>query len=346
MTRLSHSVALAAAALALSAAPAWAQSSVSLYGLLDASAGRFQDAGAAKITGVQSGNMATSFIGFGGKEALSSTLKAKFAIESFLLVDTGASGRFTGDAFWARSAWVGLEGDFGSTTLGRTTNQYFISTLIFNAFGDSFGYSPSIRQVLIPKAAMLPFLGDTGWGNSILYSSPSAGGVSFNLQGSLGEGAATTRGNSFGGNVLYFGGPISATFAYQRVKHGVFGTLPAVITTGFKYQDAATLGFAYDAKVVKVFAQAALVKTEADADTETQYIGLGVSVPVGPGKVLAQYGQATAEYPTNEVENKTLTLGYDYYLSKSTDIYAVFMHDKLTGASNGNTVALGLKIKF
>jgi predicted porin len=146
--------------------------------------------------------------------------------------------------------------------------------------------------------------------------------------------------------MLYFGGPLSATVAYQRVKHGVLPGLPALITTGFEYQEAATVGAAYDLKLVKLFAQVNLVKTSAATSTETQYIGLGLSAPVGPGKVLAQYGQATAEYPTTDVENKTLTVGYDYMLSKATDVYAVYMHDKLTGASNGNTLALGLRMKF
>jgi predicted porin len=345
MPSLAKPVALAAAALCLSSVPVHAQS-VSLYGLIDVSAGQFQDAGTAKVSRVESGKKTTSYFGFSGKEPLSSTLKAKFAIEGFLLADTGASGRFGGDAFWARAAWVGLEGDFGSTVLGRTTNQYFVSTLIFNAFGDSFGFSPSIRQVLVPKGAMLPFLGDTGWSNSLLYSSPVSGGLSFNLQGALGEGSASAVGKSLGGNVLYFGGPLSATVAYQRVKHGLSGFTPAIVSTGFQYQDAATIGAAYDFKVAKLFAQYNLVKTEAATDTETNYFGLGVSVPVGPGKVLAQYGQATAEFPTGDVENKTLTLGYDYALSKATDVYAVYLHDKLTGASNGNTVALGLRVKF
>jgi predicted porin len=346
MPRLAKPVALAAAALCLSSVPAHAQSSVSLYGLVDMSAGQFQDAGTPKVNKAQSGNMSTSYFGFAGKEQLSPSLKAKFAIEGFLLADTGASGRFGGDAFWARAAWVGLEGDFGSTTIGRTTNQYFVSTLIFNAFGDSFGFSPSIRQVLTPKAAMLPFMGDTGWSNSILYSSPNFGGVSVNLQGALGEGSASAVGHSAGGNVLYFGGPLSATFAYQRVKHGLSGFTPAIVATGFKYQDAAIVGAAYDFSVVKLFAQYALVKTEAATDTETNYIGIGVSAPVGPGKVLAQYGQATAEFPTADVKNKTLTVGYDHSLSKSTDVYAVYMNDKLTGATNGNTFALGIRLKF
>ena len=347
MTRLLKSVALAAATLCLSA-PAVAQSSVSLYGLVDVSAGQFQDAGAPKVNKVQSGNMTTSFLGFSGKEELSSTLKAKFAIETFLRADTGEAGRFGGDTYWARAAWVGLEGDFGSTVLGRTTNQFFVSTLIFNAFGDSFGYSPSIRQVLTPSTVhpeMLPFLGDTGWSNSILYSSPRAGGFSFNLQGSLGEGAASARGRNIGGNVLYFGGPFAATFAYQQVKQGL-AFAPAIVTTGFDSQDSAQIGVSYDAKVVKLFGQYSLVKTKAATETQSKVYGVGASVPVGAGKFLAQYGHATAEYPTSEVVNKTLTVGYDHFLSKSTDVYAVVMHDRLTGLSNGNTVAAGLKVKF
>ncbi len=346
MTRTLKAVALAAASLCLSA-PALAQSSVSLYGLVDMSAGQFQDAGATKVKKVQSGNMATSFLGFKGSEELSSTLKAKFAIETFLRADTGEAGRFGGDVYWARAAWVGLAGDFGSTTLGRTTNQFFVSTLIFNALGDSFGYSPSIRQVLTPSVVhpqMLAFLGDTGWSNSILYSSPSAGGLSFNLQAALGEG--TQPGRNVGANVLYFGGPFAATVAYQQVKQGISGFTPAIQSAGFKSQDSAQVGASYDLTVVKLFGQYSLVKTKATADTKSTIYGFGLSAPIGPGKLLAQYGNAKAEFPTTEVISKTLTVGYDYNLSKSTDIYALVMNDKLTGLATGNTIAAGLKVKF
>ncbi|MBX3622924.1 MAG: porin [Rhizobacter sp.] len=345
MTRTLTSVALAAATLCLSA-PAFAQSTATIYGLVDMSAGRFQDAGADKITKAQSGNMATSFLGFSGKEDLGGNLKAKFAIETFLRADTGEAGRFGGDVYWARAAWVGLQGDFGSTVLGRTTNQFFVSTLIFNAFGDSFGYSPSIRQVLTPSvvhAQMLPFLGDTGWSNSILYSSPSAGGFSFNLQGSLGEGSQPGR--NLGGNVLYFGGPFAATVAVQQVKQGI-AFAPAIVTTGFKSQDSAQVGVSYDAKVVKLFGQYSQVKTKAATDTKSKVYGVGASVPLGAGTLLAQYGHATAEYPTSEVVNKTLTVGYDHALSKSTDLYALVMRDQLTGLDSGTTLAAGLKVKF
>jgi predicted porin len=348
MTRTLKSVALAAATLCLSA-PAWAQSSVSAYGLIDMAAGQYQLAGAEKIYRAESGGMSTSFLGFAGTEDMGGTLKAKFALEGFFLSDTGASGRFGGDAFWARAAWVGLAGDFGQTALGRTTNQFFVSTLLFNAFGDSFGYSPAIRQVLTPTVQhpqSLAFLGDTGWSNSILYNSPKLGGFSFNLQGALGEGAAGTTGASYGGNALYFGGPFAATVAYQHVEHGVSAFTPAVQRVGFDAQDSIQVGASFDFTFLKLFGQYSLIKTKAAADTESEIYGFGASVPLGAGKLLAQYGWSTAEFPTTELESKTLTVGYDYFLSKRTDLYAVVVNDKFTNLATGNTIALGLKHKF
>jgi predicted porin len=348
MTRTLKSIAFAAATLCLSA-PALAQSYVSAYGVIDMAVGSFANAGQEDVWKAQSGNMTTGYLGFAGSEDLGGNLKAKFALETFFQADNGAQGRYPFDTFWSRNAYVGLAGDFGQTSLGRTTNQFFLSTLLFNALGDSFGYSPAIRQVLTPTVQhpeMLAFLGDTGWSNSMLYNSPKFGGFSFNLQGALGEGTLGTTGASYGGNVLYFGGPFAATLAYQKVKHGILPTTPSVQSVGFESQDALQIGLSYDFTVVKLFGQFSEVQTNAAADTKSTIYGIGATVPLGAGKLLGQYGQATAEYPTYDVDSKTLTVGYDYFLSKRTDIYAVVVSDKLTNLSTGNTVALGLKHKF
>lgn len=335
--------ALALAGLFSLAPMAQAQSSVQLYGLMDMSAGQFQTAGAQKVWRADSGNMTTSFIGFKGTEDLGGGLKAVFKLEHFLRADAGAAGRFNGDAFWARNAYVGLQGEFGSTTLGRNTTPLFVSTLIFNAIGDSFGFSPSIRQLFTPSTGlgMLPFFGDTGWSNSVLYSSANHGGLSFSLAGNLGEGAAGANGKNLGANVLYFSGPLSGTFAYQQAKNGAFGT-PA----GFDKQDTWQLGGAYDFGAAKLYGQYTSVKTAATVDTSTKIYGVGVSVPIGAGRLLAQYGNAKADLGATEVSNKTLTVGYDYYLSKNTDVYAMVMNDKVTGASTGNSFAAGIRLRY
>ena len=101
----------------------------------------------------------------------------------------------------------------------------------------------------------------------------------------------------------------------------------------------------YDFALVKLFGQYNRVKTNVARDTETKLTSVGASVPIGLGKVLLQYGNAHADFGVPEVTNKTLTLGYDYNLSKNTDVYAVWMHEKLTAKTAGNTVATGIRLR-
>ncbi len=338
MFRSTMLAAVAAAGLSLCSA-ASAQQEVQLYGLLDMSAGSFQNAGSDRVARAASGSMSTSFIGFKGNETIGGNLKAVFAIEHFLRLDTGSAGRFDGDAFWARNAYVGLSGDFGTTTLGRNTTPLFVSTLLFNAFGDSFGFSPSIRQLFTPS--MLPFFGDTGWNNSIAYASHDEGGWSFNLLANLGEGAPGAQGKNLGANVLYFAGPLGATLAWQRVENGAFGAPP-----GWRRQTTWQLGASYELAMAKLFGQYADVRTDATTGTRTALWGIGAAVPLGSGRVLAQYGDAVAHVPGASPSNGTLSLGYDLALSKRTDVYAVYMHDRLSGQDSGNSVAAGLRLRY
>ena len=325
---------------------AQAQSSVQTYGLLDMSVGQFQLAGEAKVKKAESGKMTTSFLGFRGTEDLGGGLKAKFQLEHFFLADTGTAGRFGADVFWARAAWVGLQGSFGQVTLGRNDNLVFVSSLAFNAFGGSFGYSPTIQQVFTPRSGMLPFYGDSGWSNSIAYSGPKLGGLSFNFLGGLGEGAVGARGRNVSGSVNYAAGPLAATAVWQQVKHGagLNGVSSPPVPAGFVSQTTYQFGVSYDLTVAKLFGQYGQVRTDANFDTKTTLYGVGASVPLGGGKALVQYGNAEAKSAIKR-KNAILTLGYDYNLSKSTDVYAVFMNDKAQNKT-GNTYAAGIRLRF
>lgn len=115
------------AALALGASSgAQAQSSVTLYGLIDLSAGSFQSPGGVAKKAIDSGNMSTSYWGLKGTEDLGDGLQANFVLESFMRNDTGASGRFDGDTYWARTSSVGLSNRFGAINLGRNTTLLFV----------------------------------------------------------------------------------------------------------------------------------------------------------------------------------------------------------------------------
>jgi predicted porin len=347
-----HAMAFAMAATALCAGlgstAAQAQSSVTLYGLVDASAGQFQNAGGLKLKRLDSGNMSTSYLGFRGKEDLGGGTSAGFTLESFFLVDSGGASRVPGvDSFWSRNAFVNLAGGFGNVRLGRMAAPMFVSTLIFNAFGDSFGYSPAIRQYFNAPYGT-PTVGDTAWNNTVGYSTPNLGGFSANLLVSAGEGAATAKGRNVGGNLLYFAGPFAATAAWQQTK--IQGTLGRGISAfpGFDSQTSLAFAGSYDLGVVKLFAQYGKIKTDALADVTTTNIHFSAKAPIGAGFLLATYGDSKIATQNIAADKKSqmLSLGYDYFLSKRTDLYAVYMLDKYTGLSNGTTLALGVKHTF
>lgn len=340
-------VAIAALACVAAVGTAQAQSSVQLYGLVDASAGSFQNAGGLKVKRLDSGNMATSFIGFKGSEDLGGGLRAGFALESFLLLDSGGASRVPGvDAFWARAATVSLSGGFGALKFGRMGPPLFVSTLLFNAFSDSFGYSPAIRQYYNAPYGT-PLVGDSGWNNAAQYSTPNLGGLSANVMVAAGEGAATSKGTNVGANVLYFGGPVALTAAWQDVKSQ--GTLGRAISAfpGFSHQTAWQVGGSFDAGVVKVFVQYGKIDTTAVRNVKVDNLHVSAKVPLGAGAILAEYGGSKIKTTgLADAKSTMVTVGYDYYLSKRTDIYAVYMLDKFTALSNGNTAAVGLKHTF
>jgi predicted porin len=336
---------LALFSLSLLASAVHAQSSVSLYGLVNVGVGSFQMAGQKKLKQETSGDMATSYWGIGGKEDLGGGMKAVFALEGFFLADTGAQGRFSGDTQFARAAWVGLSSDTaGTVRLGRNTNLTFLSLLLFNSFSDSFGFSPTIIQYFTDNRGFGSKLeGDSGWSNSVTYLSPSFGGFSVNLQAAPSEGVGKAN---YGGNVLYFGGPLSATLSYQSVGSTPTPAAPIATVGNTKKEKTTTGGVAYDFGVVKLFAQYGEIKDDI-LSTKTKISDVSASAPLGAGKLLLAYGNSKTTPTAGLVTtHKTTTFGYDYNLSKRTDVYAVYMNDKVTNLTNGNTFSIGLKHAF
>lgn len=329
---------VAACLLAAGAATAHAQSSVTVYGLIDLSFGATQAPGAKSSKNVNSGNMTTSFIGFKGSEDLGGGMSTVYALESFMRSDTAAAGRFDGDTFWARNAYVGLTSPAaGTLTLGRNTTSLFVNTLLFNSFGDSFGFSPSIRHTFTSsttprtQASDVQVSGDTGWSDSVRYASPSFGGLSFTAHAALGEGSG---GRNLGLSALYFAGPLAAGVAWQKVEKGTGAFNPD--TTAWQ------LGASYNLAPLKLYAQYGSNDNKT-LDNTIKVWGLGADYSIGLGKVLVQYGQLS---PDVGADQKTLSLGYDYLMSKRTDLYAVYMNEKKSGLSSGNSYAFGVRHRF
>jgi predicted porin len=317
---------LAAACLCILAGGAHAQASVAAYGLVDLSVGRFQAPGAAAIKAVESGKMTTSHLGFKGTEALGNGLAAVFVLEHFLRADTGSAGRFDGDVFWARNAYVGLSGALGAVHAGRITTSLFVNTLLFNPFGDSFGFSPSIRHFFTSGTTT----GDSAWGDSVRYTSPKFGGASFTAHVAAGEG---NGGRNTGVSALYGGGALGLSAAWQKAEKG------ATLADTTTWQ----LGASYDFKQAKVYAQFGQVDNDTTGNRYS-ITELSAAVPLGTaGKALLQWGRID---PKTGAERTTVSVGYDHQLSRRTDVYAVFMSDKLRGLATGNSTGVGVRHRF
>lgn len=318
------------------AGAAQAQSSLQLYGLIDLSAGRSQAPGGLATKQVMSGQMSTSYYGLKGTEDLGGGLAAVFAIESFMRNDTGTPGRFDGDVYWARSSYVGLKSGAGTLTLGRNTTSLFVNTLIFNAFGDSFGYSPSIRLTFTSRTATtragdLQVSGDTGWGDSVKYASPSFGGLSFTAHLAAGE---SNGGRNYGLSALYFGGPVGLGFAWQKAQKGVGAFNPD--TTAWQLGGSLALGAA------KLYAQYGH-NDNTTYDNQMKLWSVGADYAIGQGKLLFQVGKLSPDVGSDRT---TWSLGYDYNLSKRTDLYGVYMRDKISGLSTGANYGVGIRHRF
>lgn len=351
-----------AAALACTTG-AWAQSNVTLSGIADAYAGSIRMAGDGRRTVLNSGGMSTSYFGFSGVEDLGGGLKAGFVLGAFFRVDAGEIGRFNGDNYFARDSNVYLSGAFGKLSLGRSMAPNFLPTALFNPLGDSFTFSPLILHSAVSAAGWgyTTNPSDTGWSNQVVYSTPTFGGFRANLHYQFGE--QTTVGyrgrNNHGIDIWYGSGPLALVAYYERAQ--IANPAGTGLITGGDTRKSWMLGATYDfewAKFFLTYGEAKRELTQEDFDT----VQLGVSVPIGAGKLAASVAQTRRkvplylewtllpgwEFPWGEDRSKrtTATVGYDYFLSKRTDVYANLMHDRATAVSSGTSYGVGIRHRF
>src|SRR5450830_737338 len=140
---------IALSVLAAISGVAQAQSSVTIYGVVDMAFQAESKAGVKKYA-IDSGEQAGSRLGFKGTEDLGGGLKAIFDIEAGILGDSGAS---QGGLTFGRQSWVGLTGDFGTVKAGRQyTPQFYFYDAVDHLIWDSL---PATLAHLHPQAAYL-----------------------------------------------------------------------------------------------------------------------------------------------------------------------------------------------
>jgi len=333
---------LLAAALATAAAlgslDARAQNNV-IYGLIDASGSYSRPPGGDYRWQLDSGNMSRTFLGFRGSEDLGGGIRAVFRLESYFAIDSGATGGYGGNAFWGRDANVGLSGAFGTTVLGRNVTPLFLTTITFNPFGESFGFSPSTRQYFGGA-----IVGDRSWNNSVAYLNNPRDKLRVHIvanareTGSSGE---VENGHNYGASVSYLSGPFAMALAWEKIQNSA---LP--VPAGFDNQSVTQLSATYDFKLVRLYGQLGRIRTDATINTKHTLFQIGAAAPVGQALILVAYGNAQAKTEFSQITDRTYSLAYDYFVSKNIDIYVAAMHEKTFQLSSGNSIAGGVRLRF
>jgi predicted porin len=223
---------LALAVLAASTTSAWAQSSVTLYGIVDAAVRYTSNANAGTSTKTMApGGMSQSRLGVNVTEDMGGGLKGLVNMEHRLNSDTGTVAAAD---FW-RQAWVGLQSsDFGQIRLGR---QYNILFDVYTSTFASFRYSPYI-EAYKPEIGMSMAARQD---NMVKYL-VQVGNFYGEVQVSAGErasGAAAALPNkTMGGLVRYNDGTFGAGFTYLQATEQTGKKIKATVLGG-SYTDGA-----------------------------------------------------------------------------------------------------------
>jgi predicted porin len=295
---------LALAALTAFAGAASAQSSVTLFGIVDAGVARLS-AGGKSVTGMTNSGYNTSRLGFRGVEDLGGGLQAGFWIEGQLTNDDGNAAGMN----WQRRSTVSLMGGFGEIRLGRDYTPHFWNTTVYDPFGTNGVGSANTFGMLGAAANVSTAVRSN---NAISYFTPNLGGFSAQVMYAFGEnvsGGVKTN-NYMGFRAGYAAGPISVHAAYGKTE----GATDAADHKAMNFGGSFDLGFM---KPTLMIAQ-----EKNGAGAKITAIEPGILVPIGAGVIRASYARHDLKDSDNDW-NK-IAVGYLHNLSKRTTVYATY----------------------
>lgn len=340
---------------------AHAQSSVTLYGMLDAGVGYVSHVQSGTASGhafkFSSGTLNSPRWGIRGKEDLGGGLAAVFVLENGFNIGTGAAGQ--GGRLFGRQSYVGLEsGRWGTITLGR---QYDPIVRLVEPLGEApvFGFSFATP-------------GDIDNGVNTARANNSVGFVSSEivgfkaalLYGFGGTPGSVGSGQTWSAAASYHAGSLSAALGYLHADNGATSTSGVRTSSGSfdsLFNTAINSGFASASSTSITHAAVRYAFTNVD-------VGVGYSRVSYQHDALSQFDGGEKFQTANAYVNYALTrtiklgLGYNYTwsggvaaahynqvssgvlysLSTQTELYAIAAYQRASGttlSSSGRLVA-------
>lgn len=294
-------------ALGAAAAPAMAQSSTTVYGLVDLGFVRESGGpGGARNQKLTSGISAGSRLGFRGTEDLGGGLSAVYRLEMGLNSDTGTLGQ--GGRAFGRESWVGLQGGFGRILLGRQYTPVAFLQVETDPFNT--GLAGTSANLISAGGAG----GSNRMDNTVRYAVETKQGLTLDLAYAFGEKADdASASREYGLAVGYVSGPVYVKLGHHNVNDAK-GVPGKVTLLGAKYDfGVATAHFNY--AVNRGSAVFGLI------NKDSRDLMLGISVPYGAGRFMASYIRKDDRTLDNNDANQW-AVGYMHNLSRRTALYA------------------------
>jgi predicted porin len=338
---------------AFAAGTAHAQTSVQIYGTIDA--------GIIKRSGqsLNIGKRASNTLGFKGTEELGNGLKALFQLEARYEPDTGTTeigGNGVQRPLFQGQTRVGLQGGFGMVRLGRGLTPYHETVGAFEPFHASPSPAGFWTDLAVAGYTSQPLdlagYSNNRFSNAAWYNSPVTSGFQLN--------AAIATKENVGGPALIGRGtaaapqyPVGAEASANPFSiTGTYNNGPAAFMAGYErnaiesavWSIGASFAATPELKLMGLYSEQDQEHNRF-ANANTKAWVLGANYTMGPGKFLAGYGQKDTE---GLQKVKQLSLGYEYSLSKRTYLYVDASRKKglSTAPSTVNHYDVGVNHSF
>lgn len=298
-----------------------AQSTLTLYGIADMAL--VLERGTPKGSNVKldSGVGYPSRWGLRGIEDLGGGYHAKFVMESWVNMSTGA---MVGDLF-GRQAYVGMDGPFGSVTMGRQYTPFMTANLVADPFGTTFaGASLNIVATQLRMS------------NAVKYATPLYNGFSGEFAYAFGgvPGSLSAQ-RQYGAAAGYDGGPLRVRLGFNSRNNNT------ATVHGQGDGNNTILAVSYDFGIFKIHGQYGIDKglnssplfapnpynaaVPPTPSTNSRDYLLGFTVPIKLSNLLISF--VHKDDRTHFDQDATqIAVGYVYPLSKRTVLYAAYAH--------------------
>ena len=214
MGKIMKNTLILAGVLSMFAISAHAQSSVTLYGSLDAGVVYANNAGGHPAWNQGSGALSDTYFGLKGSEDLGGGLHAIFRLENGFNLNNGKDTE--AGTMFNRQAYVGLQSNqYGALTLGRQYDSMVDYVAPLSDAGSGFGNN----------LAAHPFDNDNldhsfSIRNSVKYQSASYAGVKFGgLYGFSNDAGQFANNRAWSVGVSYGAGPLNVAAAYLQMNN-------------------------------------------------------------------------------------------------------------------------------